>query len=509
MAIRRFLLAVFYFFQLLTKPIITCTIYHTKTIGIIIYKIFHLQKNGGFIVTKSFSSTAYTNLNDFVYGKSIYPVTCKNGMIIGGGDIYPELNFTLPSMLITQESMPEVVAQYREIITGACERARELFSSPFVAEIELLPPTTYNPQWGIEIAKNVRDIMWEYEQKFGLKSALRITPADIREDSNSEHMWRGKYWEAIMETFEGSAKAGADFLAIESIGGKDVHDDAVMFCDINKALFALGILGARDMAKLWSEISSIAGRTGSKASGDTACGFANTAMVLADKGYVPRVFSAVIRVMTAVRSLVAVENGAVGPHKDCGYEGVYVKAISGIPIAMEGKSSACAHLSCVGNIAGCVADLWSNESVQNIKLLSGMAPTVSMEQLIYDCRLMNEATKRGDAARLMMRDLLADSDSKLDPQAYVLRPDVVLELSKELVKYDDHFSRTKAAALLTIDRLRKAIQNKELTIPEREDSWLDNMEAQLDAVPDSEQQFIDEMLAGNTSEKFIPAKYDL
>ena len=460
-------------------------------------------------MAKNFTSTAYSNINDFVYGQSIYPVTCKNGMVIGGGDIYPELNFTLPSMLITQETLPEVIRQYREIITGACERANELFSSPFVAEIELLPPTTYNPQWGIEIVKNVREIMWEYETKYGLKSALRVTPADIREDSNSEHMWRGNYWDSVIQTFEGSAKAGADFLAIESIGGKDIHDDAVMFCDINKSLFALGILGARDMTKLWTEITSIANATGSKPSGDTACGFANTAMVLADKGYVPRVFSAVVRVMTAVRSLIAVENGAVGPHKDCGYEGVYVKAISGIPIAMEGKSSACAHLSCVGNIAACVADLWSNESVQNIKLLSGMAPTVSMEQLIFDCRLMNEATKRGDSTRLLMRDLLADSDSKLDPQAYVLRPDVVLDISKELVKYGDHFSRTKAAALLSVDRLRKAIADKEVTIHDREESWLDNIEAQLETVPDSEDQFIAEMLEQNTSEKFIPAKYDL
>ena len=460
-------------------------------------------------MSKNYTSVAYKNLNDFVYGKSIYPVTCKNGIVIGGGDVYPELNFTLPTMLITEQTMPEVIKQYREIITGACERAKELFSSPFVAEIELLPPTTYNPKWGIEITKNVREIMWEYEQKFGLKSALRITPVDIREDKKCEHMWKGKHWELIMETFEGCAREGADLLAIESIGGKDIHDDAIMFCDINKSLFALGVLGARDMKKLWTEITSIANKTGTISSGDTACGFGNTAMVLADKGYVPRVFSAVVRVMTAVRSLVAIENGAVGPHKDCGYVGVYVKAITGTPIAMEGKTSACAHLSPVGNIAACVADLWSNESIQNIKLLGGMAPTVYMEQLIYDCRLMNQATKRGDDTRILMRDLLADSDSKLDPQAYILRPDVVLDISNELVKYSDPFSRTKAAALLAIDRLRTAANNNEVIITEREKPWLDDMQAQLETVPTDEQQFISEMIEENTSEKFVPAKYDL
>ena len=217
---------------------------------------------------------------------------------------------------------------------------------------------------------------------------------DIREDRESVHMWKGRHWELVLETFEGCAKEGADFLAIESIGGKDIHDDAIVFCDLPKSLFALGILGARDMSKLWSAIVDIADKTGSFASGDTACGFANTAMVLAERGYIPKVFSAVVRVMSAVRSLVAVEEGAVGPHKDCGYEGVYVKAITGIPISMEGKSSACAHLSPLGNISAAVADLWSNESVQNIRLLGGMAPTVSMEQLSYDCRLMNEASAK-------------------------------------------------------------------------------------------------------------------
>lgn len=166
-------------------------------------------------------------------------------------------------------------------------------------------------------------------------------------------------------------------------------------------------------------------------------------MVLAEKKYIPRVFAATVRVVSAVRSLVAAECGAKGPHKDCGYEGVYVKAIAGTPISMEGKTSACAHLSPVGNVAACVADIWSNESIQNIKLLGGMAPTVSFEQLAYDCRLMNKASEKSPETALLMRDLLADSDSYLDPQAYILRPDVVLDISSELVKVDGYYPKAK------------------------------------------------------------------
>lgn len=458
---------------------------------------------------KFFDELAYKNLDDFIYGSSIHPVQCKNGLVIGGGQVYPELNFTLPPMQITQDTMPEVLKQYKDIIEDACKRAKELFAPGFAVEIELLPPTTYNPKWGIEIIKTVRDVMYEYEHKYGLKSALRATPIDIREDRESLHMWKGKHWELILETFEGCAKEGADFLSIESIGGKDTHDEAIMFCEITKSLFALGVLGARDMSKLWKAVVEIADKTGSIAAGDTACGFANTAMVLADRGYVPKVFSAVVRVMSAVRSLVAFEEGAVGPHKDCGYEGVYIKAITGTPISMEGKSSACAHLSPLGNIAAAVADLWSNESVQNIKLLGGMAPTVSMEQLIYDCRLMNEASARGKNEALLLRDLLADSDSRFDPQAYVLRSDVVLEISKEIVKEKDHFSRTKAAALAAIEQLRKAVKQGKVLVEQRELTWLDTMESQIENIPQDEDEFIRQMIAENGSDKFVPEKYDL
>lgn len=418
-----------------------------------------------------YKTTAYQQLNDFVYAHAKFPVALKNGMVIGGGTLYPEVNFTLPTMIIDAGTMPEVIRNYREIITGICERAKDLYSPGFVAEIETLPPMTFEPEWGIEVCKTVVDIAKEYADKHGVKSAVRITPNDIREGSDLAHMWRGRHWDAMLETFEGCARAGADLLSVESVGGKEVHDEAIMYCDIAKSVFALSALGCPDMKTLWTEIVAIAERTGTAAAGDTACGFGNTAMVLADRNYVPKVFAAAVRVMTAVRSLVAFECGAKGPHKDCGYEGVYIKAITGMPIAMEGRTSACAHLSPVGNVAGCLADLWSNESIQNIKLLGGMAPTVCFEQLEYDCRLMNTASKRGRETSLLMRDILADSDSALDPQAYVLRPDVVLDISKELVKEEGHYNRTKKAAALALEKIRSGYDSGKLQLDDKELMW--------------------------------------
>src|SRR5690606_10723139 len=154
--------------------------------------------------------------------------------------------------------------------------------------------------------------------------------------------------------------------------------------------------------------------------------------------------------------LVAFERGAVGPSKDCAYEGPYLKAITGCPIALEGAEAACAHLSPVGNIAKATADLWSHESVQNVKLLGEMAPTVSLGQLVYAARLMNVASAQGAGAAAALRDWFVRSDAHLDPQAYVLRPDVVVQLAREIVQETSAYGRTRRAAQAALALLRRA-----------------------------------------------------
>ena len=456
---------------------------------------------------RNFTKTAYEDCDSFIYAHAKHPVTLKNGMSIGNGVLYPEINFTLPPMMVEQATMSEVIRNYREITQGICERARALEVPGFVAEIETLPPMTFNPQWAVDICGVVAEIIKNNETKYGIRGAVRLTPNDIREGPEIKHMWSGRHWESMLAAFEGGARAGADFLAIESVGGKEIHDNAVVNCDIAKSIFALSFPACRDMGRLWSEIVSIADKTGTVASGDTACGFGNTAMVLADRNYIPKVFAAAVRVMTAVRSLVAFEYGAKGPHKDCGYEGVYIKAITGTPIATEGRIAACAHLSPVGNVAICLADLWSNESVQNIKLLGGMAPTVSFEQLVYDCRMMNEGTSRGRQAALLLRDICADSDSRLDPQAYVLRPDIVLEISKELVKTDGYYRRIKKAASLALSAIQNGAESGRLLLSDREKVWLESLTEQVGVLPEDESDFIDSMLP--ECEELDPKKYDM
>jgi methanol---5-hydroxybenzimidazolylcobamide Co-methyltransferase len=456
-----------------------------------------------------YTRLAITDPNTLVFGKATHPLTTRHGMVIGGGTVYPELNFTLPGIDIRKDTMPDIRRHYRQIVTDALERAAELDAPGVVIEFETLPPMTEFPDLGMEVVEILLEGIAAQHAKSGLKAALRCTPNDNREFVRPPLMRSGRYWDAMLELFERSAAAGAEMLSIESVGGKELHDDALVNGDLRGVLFSLCVMGVRDMEFLWKHIVEIATRHGVHPAGDTACGFGNTAMVLAERKMIPRVFAAVVRSVTAVRSLVAYECGARGPGKDCGYENPVLKAITGFPMSMEGKTAACAHLSPMGNLAAATADLWSNESVQNIKLLGGMAPTCYMEQLIYDCRLMNRASADGPASALTLRDWLVSSDAALDPQAMILAPHCAIALAETIVAAPNAYAAGIAAARKTIDILRAESDAGRLRIPDREDTWLDRMEGELDDLPETEEAFVAEMMDEVDATKFTPRDYGL
>jgi methanol---5-hydroxybenzimidazolylcobamide Co-methyltransferase len=458
---------------------------------------------------KEFLSPVITQPEDLIFGKCANPIRLSNGLIIGGGEVYPELNFTLDNMVINADTMPIVRDEYTQMITGVCKRAVELHLNGWVVEFELLPDLTLHPEWGADVTTILKNVLLDTEQKQGVKTALRVTPNDIREFSRPPLMRKGEFVENMIRSFTLCAAHGADFLAIESTGGKEVHDDAILNGDLPMSVFALGILGSRDMAYLWQRIVKISNEHHVIPSGDSACGFANTAMVLAEQRFIPRVWAAVIRVLTVPRSLVAFEQGAIGPNKDCAYEGPFIKAITGVPIALEGAEAACAHLSPIGNIAKATADLWSNESVQNVKLLGGMAPTVSMEQLIYATRLMNAATHAGSREAHALQKLFVVSDASLDPQAYVLKPDVVTHLSAEIIAEHTPYLRTRRAALAVLATLRSAVEKGELVLPKMELRWLETLSNAADALPDNEETFIGQMIAKVNREKVNLNEYGI
>ncbi len=433
-----------------------------------------------------------TNESDLVFGRSPRPLTCGLGLRLGAGAVFPEVNFTLPAMTVDERTWPDVVCRYREMGQSIVERAVALQAPGLVLELELLPPMTARPEWGAQITELLLDILSRAHDASGLASALRVTVIDCRVGDHPPRLRDGPGCEATRESFEQCADAGAHLLSIESEGGKEVSDEALLSGDVQGMAFALGVLGCRDMAWLWDEIVAIGQARGAIPAGDSACAFGNTAMQLAHQRLLPQVFAAVVRAMTAPRSLVAFERGAVGPSKDCAYEGPVVKAITGCPISMEGKSSACAHFSPVGNIAAACCDLWSNESVQDVRLLSGSAPEAFTEILTYDCRLFNEALRTGEERRL--RDLLVDSDRYLSPQALVLSPQAAVAIGQAIVGEPDGYRRTVAAGRTAVSLIRRALADGKLTLPPQELRWLGRAEQGLSDLPPTEGELIERML---------------
>jgi methanol---5-hydroxybenzimidazolylcobamide Co-methyltransferase len=454
-----------------------------------------------------FGSLAFSDSRDLVFGRAAKPVRCGHDLVLGAGQVYPEVNFTLPTMTIKDATWAEVRGHYEEIAEGVIKRALALQVPGIVLEFELLPPMTDRPEWGGEITAILRRHLDQAHAAHGLKSALRATITDLRDQERPPLLREGEACEKVLRSFAACADAGAHILSIESVGGKEVHDEALLYGDVRGLVFGLGVLAARDMAWLWDRIVGICrARSGVIPGGDTACGFGNTAMQLAHQGMLPEVLAAVDRALTAPRSLVAFERGALGPSKDCAYEGPVLKAITGAPIAMEGKSATCAHFSPLGNIAAAMCDLWSNESVQNVRLLSGNAPEAYAELLAYDCRLMNQATATGGA--LTLRDWLTESDRWLSPQAVILSPEATWEIAQAIVAEPTDYRRTVAAGQTAVRLLKAGAASGRLALADMERQWLDRIEAALQDLPAAEEALMVEM-RDTYGHLFRPASYGL
>jgi methanol--5-hydroxybenzimidazolylcobamide Co-methyltransferase len=445
---------------------------------------------------------------ELVFGRAPRPVRCGLDLVIGAGVVFPEVNFTLPAIEVNSQNWPAIVEHYHEMADNILKRAVALAAPGIILEFELLPPMTENPEWGAELTALLHGHLLDAREKSGLRSALRVTPTDIREQGKPPLLRSGAPWAQLQRSFERCIQEGADIVSIESIGGKEVHDPALMYGDLQAMVFALGVLAPRDMRWLWREIDGLCASAGGTAvpGGDSACGFANTAMQLAHQKMLPEVLAAVVRAMSAVRSLVAFENGAVGPSKDCAYEGPVIKAITGCSISMEGKSASCAHFSPIGNIASAMCDLWSNESVQNVRLLSGSAPEAFTELLVYDCRLMNAATAKGQA--IVLRDCMVESDEWLSPQAAVLSPAATCRIARAIVEAEGDYRRTVAAGQSAVSILSEGLAEGKLRLSAKERQWLERIERELSEMPESEEELLSSIVAAG-SYRFDPASYGM
>ncbi|RPI08974.1 MAG: methanol--corrinoid methyltransferase, partial [Zetaproteobacteria bacterium] len=132
-------------------------------------------------VPSRFTALAFDDPRDLVFGRAPKPVRCGFDLLVGAGQVYPEVNFTLPPMSITDATWGEVLGHYEEIAQGVVARALALKVPGIVLEFELLPPMTDRPEWGAEITAILRRHLEEAHAAHGLKSALRATITDLRD----------------------------------------------------------------------------------------------------------------------------------------------------------------------------------------------------------------------------------------------------------------------------------------------------------------------------------------
>ncbi len=189
-----------------------------------------------------FNNLAIEKEEDLIFGSAPRPVATRRGLIIGGVIVYPELNFTLPTMLINNNTLPNITKQYKDIVNDALERALHLDAPDLIFEFETLIEMSKNPRIAIQLIKVINEVCEEYYVKHGLKSEIRLTPNDLREFERPPKQRTSKLLNLMIEVFEGGLDAGGDLLSIESTGGKEISDDALMNCDIKQLIFVLSVL---------------------------------------------------------------------------------------------------------------------------------------------------------------------------------------------------------------------------------------------------------------------------
>lgn len=122
---------------------------------------------------------------------------------------------------------------------------------------------------------------------------------------------------------------------------------------------------------------------------------------------------------------------------------------------------------------------------------------------------MNQAINNGRSSTLELQKLYINSDVFYDPQAFVLAPENVIEISKEIVKGRNYIDATKKGCLKAIDLMENALEDGTLMRDEKEDSWLNLIKEDIQSILTDESDFIDQVLPGIGTKKIILSEYGL
>jgi methanol--5-hydroxybenzimidazolylcobamide Co-methyltransferase len=464
---------------------------------------------------KRYTRMEYGSPDEMVFGEARYPVSYGLGQTVGAGVVVPEINFApRPGAEKSPESLRREYVDY--ITKDILDRAITLGFPTVQLENEHIFQMVNEPQrYEKPVVAGQKEMMQNYHDEYGIALSIRHTVADprlaeegLRIDMDKKH----SYPEKCVESIEVAAENGADLLSIESTGGKEVADYAILRQDIRGWLFGIGYLGSLDMAWIWPQIVDIAKKNKIVPGGDTNCAGANTSMFMAG-GYldkdIPRTFSAVTRMIASARTLVAIEAGATGPDKDCGYEGPVLKCISGRPSAQEGKGAQDAHADLMGNLMAHTCDLWSNESVEYHPEFGGSSVQCWLGSIGYEAALMNMA-KQLKQDRLL-RDLYMATDRYRSPEAFILAYDNAYKIGQAIVEYgNDIYLRSKAAGMTAARLIEEENKAGKLRLSKHEQDMLRRIITDLSALPDEEGLFQEMCLkAYKDVPLFNPKNYEM
>jgi methanol--5-hydroxybenzimidazolylcobamide Co-methyltransferase len=455
---------------------------------------------------KPITKMAYSSGAEMMFGTAKKPVTTKRGIVIGGGYVHPELvAHPRPG---SEKTMKTLLREYERANGDALERMTIVGHPTLQIENEHIYQMTHNPEWGGEIAAQSAKQMDDYLEDYGLKASYRSTIADLRKP-DMHHMRESDYTMEVIESFKECSKY-ADIVSIESMGGKEIFDHAIIRNDIAGIIFGIGVLGAIDMEWMWTQIVDIAKGNNCIPGGDTNCSEANTAMFMAGgmtSKDVPHVIAALSRAIAASRTMVAYECGATGPTKDCAYEDPIIKAMTGVPIATEGKTSACAHSDLAGNLIMAVCDLWSNEAVEYHDMFGATTTSVFAEILGYDVAQLNTAIELGYQEQ--MKEILVNSDMYRDSHSLVVAPDNAWEVGNAIVsnRGTSNYASARAGAVKAGEII---LGDSKMKLTALEKNALENAMEDMEALPDAEGDFISMCLDKYKDVKgFNPASYGL
>ncbi len=437
---------------------------------------------------------AYGSADEMVFGTAKYPISYGFGLKVGAGRVIPEINYgPRPGKEKDPESLRKEYVDY--ISKDILNRAVTVGFPDVQLETEWVSQMG-NPKMATPVVEGQKAICEKFHEEYGINCAVRQTIPDQREAEEGYRPGMGgkhAYPEALFNCAEIACENGADVLSCETLGGKELADFAVTNGDIVAFLFGVGYLGSIDMEYVWSQFVDICKKNKTIAGGDTNCSGANTSMFMAG-GYldndVQRTFSAVTRAISAARTLAACEAGAVGPDKDCGYEGPIVKSITGKPTAQEGKNCQCAHCDLQGNLIAQCCDLWSNESVEYHPEFGGTSVQCWGGSLGYECSLMNTAIQLHQEKTL--RDLYMYSDRYRGPEAYILAYDHAYMIGKAIADNGDNlYLRAKAAGQTAVDIILKGYNAKELALTNKQLEVAQDIQKKLAALPEETDKFVE------------------